>query len=240
MNFKEKHSNKLKRAFVNGAIVVGGLGIFAGLTSCDGKIIHKKQEYSDMLSRDTVHGTDIYGNMAVLKKVDLKLYADKKGTPSDIMQTCWGVENSKEWPNRTGEPTHIEKVKLGADAYLENHSIYVEVYDRDNVLVDKNCFLADNNGCLRFIGDEEHYVRNLERYNKERTEHSARSARRYERRNKNDKSDKVDEIVKPDSTVVQDTLMFEVVDSSEIKTLTDSTLSLSADTLLNRGKEMDL
>lgn len=240
MNFKEKHSNKLKRAFVNGAIVVGGLGIFAGLTSCDGKIIHKKQEYSDMLSRDTVHGTDIYGNMAVLKKVDLKLYADKKGTPSDIMQTCWGVENSKKWPNRTGEPTHIEKVKFGEDAYLENHGIYVEVYDSDNVLVDKNCFLADNNGCLRFIGDEEHYVRNLERYNKERIEHSARNTKRYDRRNKIEKSDKIDEIVKPDSTVVQDSLMFEVVDSVEVKAVTDSTNSIPADTLLNRGKEMDL
>ena len=34
--------------------------------------------------------------------------------------------------------------------------------------------------------------------------------------------------------------MFEVVDSSKVKALTDSANSISADTLLNRSKVMDL
>lgn len=171
MNFKQKHIAKLKRIVSTAAIVSGGAFTLATQSSCENTFREARNTSGDMFSRDTIHGKDIFGQDVVLQKVDLKLYADKNGTPSDLIQTTWGIENQKDWPKRTGENTHIEKAKF-ENSFGFDSSLLVEVYDSDMVLVDKNCFMVDDKGFLRIIGDAKSYLTNLERYHQELKAHT--------------------------------------------------------------------
>lgn len=160
--YKEKHINDLKlgRHIKQIAAV---LPLTATLTMGCGE---QKNPSSDINSaiflKDSIEGEDLYGYPVTLKFIKIRTYDTDEIEPTDTYLSRWGTPK-EEIPNiYNNEKTYVREIKLD-----ENEFVNIEVFKSKygiEISKDQPCFMVTKQSQLAYIGNDDSYIKNLEKY----------------------------------------------------------------------------
>lgn len=190
MTVKDKFENvwnKIKMP-LKAAATVACFGMLP--SSCKDRV-QDKEPIKDMLyyyeNNLPSEVSDMYGNHLIGKLVEIKVYQDAMmddENSGDVVQMRWGVPQSDYQRDFDIEKTHAEYVYLDEKG---NARGWIEVFDNEygvSICKDQPCFMVDKNGCLRLIGNDEHYDCNLQRYKNEQKKKEMYERQRIENNKK--------------------------------------------------------
>ena len=122
MTFKEKHLALLLAAASFAAV------------SCNSDSSEKQEQKQELglLDPTPVPSEDFYGHDEVLYHTNIRVYDNKQKAFSDKYILTRAPKVKAEWPERGNEPTKVIPTKYNGST----STVLVEVYKKDNVLVD--------------------------------------------------------------------------------------------------------
>ena len=169
MTFKEKHL----------ALLLMATSVLT--MSCKNDSSDKPNEKAEMglLDPTPIESRDFYGHREILYHANIRIYDNKNKAFSNKYILTRAPKVEADWPERGNEETKVIPTKYNGS----NTTVLVEVYKRDNVLVDHRG-LAVIEGNIEVL-DPDNWNKNIQEYDKKQSNYS----RSLENSNKNRFSD---------------------------------------------------